>query len=77
MSRMQSVKRKYFNESQGASALEIKATKASLKGLRIDSSHYLGLAAVSCVLKYMEYVQGRIYAPASLSVCTSFFISID
>jgi hypothetical protein len=68
MSRIQSVKRKYFNESQGASALEIKATKASVKGIRIDSSFYLGLAAVSCALKYMEFVQGVIYAPGTLSV---------
>jgi hypothetical protein len=68
MSRMETVKRKYFNESQGASSLESKATKTSLKTLRIDSSFYLGLAAVSCLLRYMEYVQGIVYAPSTLSV---------
>lgn len=69
MSSIETVKRKYFNESQGLQALETKATKVSLMCLRLDSSFFLGLAAVACLLKFMEYIQGVIYAPGTLHVC--------
>jgi hypothetical protein len=50
------------------SYVESKAARSSNSAIRLDSSLFLGLAAVGCLVKYMEFIEGIVYASGTLHV---------
>ncbi|XP_046863669.1 mutS protein homolog 4-like [Xenia sp. Carnegie-2017] len=62
------VQRKYFNESQGVQYIkQLCVPEFSAVQMEVASKYYC-LATASALLKYVEFMQNIIYAPASLKI---------
>ncbi|XP_045212131.2 mutS protein homolog 4-like isoform X2 [Mercenaria mercenaria] len=62
------VQRKYFNETKGLLYVkQLCVPEYSSVELEVSSKYYC-LAAVAALMKYLEFIQNTIYAPASLKI---------
>ncbi|XP_060559607.1 mutS protein homolog 4-like [Ruditapes philippinarum] len=62
------VQRKYFNETKGLMYVkQLCVPEYSSVELEVSSKYYC-LAAVAALMKYLEFIQNTIYAPASLKI---------
>ena len=68
MVRIELLRRKYFNESNGLDTIRRLGQKESLTKLLLGSEHYLCVSAAACLLKYIEHIQCITFAPHSIKI---------
>ena len=68
MVRIELLRRKYFNESNGHAMIQRLGQKKSLEKLGLGTDHYLCVSATACLMKYIEYIQCITFSPHSIKV---------
>lgn len=68
LTKLEPLRRRYFNEGEGALYLKSKGTTDSLNQMTIDSSIFLCLASSNCLIKYLEFQKSTSFASRSLQI---------